>query len=114
MKNFLIFIAFIIIVAGLWNDLTNGSLPHAEKQQRKEVKAESKDLPSVPYEEVRVEAGDTVLSVLAALHGGRLPANIETAVADFEELNKGISSDNIRPGEHYKFPLYEEETSAGD
>ncbi|MFK2824376.1 hypothetical protein QYG89_01525 [Bacillus sp. B190/17] len=110
MKNFLLFIAVILIAAGLWNDLTNGSLPHSNEEQQPKVKAEHTEVPppSLPYEEVEVETGDTVLSILAALHNGRLPADIETAISDFQDLNKGVSPDSIRRGESYKFPLYEE------
>ncbi|OCA92537.1 LysM peptidoglycan-binding domain-containing protein [Pseudobacillus wudalianchiensis] len=109
MKNFLIFITLIVIAAGLWNDFTNGSLPRIEESEKKAVKAESKSLPSAPYEEIEVKAGDTVLSILASLHGGQLPADLETAVSDFQKLNNGVSPDNIRLGERYKFPLYEDE-----
>ncbi|GLY09971.1 hypothetical protein [Bacillus badius] len=107
MKNFLIFIACILVAAGLWNDLTNGSLPHIEEPQQQKVKAERKELPALPYKEMKVEQGDTVLSILADLHRGKLPADIETAIIDFQELNQGISPDSIRTGEQYKFPLYE-------
>ncbi|WP_049663197.1 LysM peptidoglycan-binding domain-containing protein [Bacillus sp. FJAT-27231] len=112
MKNFLIFITLIVIAAGLWNDFTNGSLPRIdriEENEKKAVKAESKSLPSAPYEEIEVKAGDTVLSILASLHGGQLPADLETAMADFQKLNNGVSPDNIRLGARYKFPLYEDE-----
>lgn len=111
MRNFLIFITFVLIAAGIWNDLTNGSLPHTAEIQKAETeaKAESYDRASagVPYKEIEVETGDTVLSILTSLHSGRLPANIETAIADFQKLNNGTSPDTIQPGERYKFPLYE-------
>ncbi|KAB7708759.1 hypothetical protein F9802_00995 [Bacillus aerolatus] len=110
MKNFLLFIVFILIAAGLWNDLSNGSLPHAGNSRQQEAKAKSTELsaPALPYKEMEVGKGDTVLSILAALHGGRLPADIETAIADFQELNGGTAPDSIQIGENYKFPLYEE------
>ncbi|MEK4028798.1 LysM domain-containing protein [Pseudobacillus sp. FSL P4-0506] len=110
MRNFLLFIAFMIITAGIWNDFTNGSLPHIEENPKKEANAESNYLPALPYEEREVKTGDTVLSILASLHNGKLPADIETAIADFQELNQGVSPDNIRIGEHYKFPLYQKGT----
>ncbi|KKB33237.1 hypothetical protein [Bacillus thermotolerans] len=106
MKGFVWVLALLIIAAGLWHDLTNGSLPHAAGNEGTKIENESPPVHSLPYKKVKVGKGDTVLSILTTLHDGKLPADIETAIADFQELNDGMAPDSIQVGTTYLFPLY--------
>ncbi|WP_100331578.1 LysM peptidoglycan-binding domain-containing protein [Bacillus xiapuensis] len=108
MKNFLFFLLVIVIAAGIWNDLTKGSLPHKETlAQRPEQANSTPDRAfAQPYETLQMKRGDTVLSILEELHTQGLPVTIQRAVKDFQQLNGGVAPEDVQPGQTYKFPVY--------
>ena len=58
------------------------------------------------HQEVVIEPGQTVLSIVEHLHDGPYPATIQDVIYDFKELNNGIEPEDIQIGKSYLFPIY--------
>lgn len=94
----LVFIGLVIYSA--YFDLTIGTLPAAS------TPAAAQESPSVlPYKEIEVKPGDTLLSIIEREEGS-LPKSINTIILDFQELNNGHSPHELQIGKTYKFPIY--------
>ncbi|MBM7650030.1 LysM repeat protein [Bacillus ectoiniformans] len=106
MKNLLLFLAAVIVLMGIWNDLSVGSLPSAQTVNfQKEVPAWESDSEK-EYQSVTVKAGDTVLSIADKLSASDQPIDIAKVVDDFKRLNNGLNPEDIQSGQAYKFPVY--------
>ncbi|WP_062046345.1 hypothetical protein [Bacillus sp. JCM 19034] len=115
MKRLLAFSALFIFLYSTYYDLTIGTLPNGlSTLSSEEVLEHDGDLeedPEVsvitqePYERIRVQPGQTVLSVVEHLHTGPIPATIQEIIYDFKELN-GIEPEEMQIGQEYLFPLY--------
>lgn len=97
MKRLIGFIAAILVMYSVYADLTEGTLPKAEKH----IEAAS----SITFEEVFIQPGDTVLSIVEK-QGGFPDVSIEKIINDFRALNNGMSPEQIQPGKVYKIPVY--------
>jgi hypothetical protein len=62
---------------------------------------------TIPYFEVKIKQGDTVISVIERYHG-TLPTSIEQIVEDFEILNANVKAESILLGKTYRFPDYKQ------
>lgn len=105
MKRVVALIFAFLIGFAIYYDLTVGTLPGIQASEGIAAQKEA----SLPYVEIQVHPGDTVLSIIER-HGG-IPENvaIEEIITDFSTLNDGLDPLNIQPGKIYKFPLYSQE-----
>lgn len=94
MKKFLGFLILFLVLYTSYLDLTNGTnfFTSSEKQ---------------PYQEIVVQKGETVLSVLEKMNG-TLPVPIDEAIQDFQKLNPHVDPMNIEADKSYKFPVYDQ------
>ncbi len=99
MKKVFIFLLLCLIAYTSYLDLSKGTL-HLHDAKNKDA------VPPIPYEEITVHPGETVLSVLERTHG-TLPVSIDQALQDFAALNPEIDPMMIEAGNSYKFPLYD-------
>jgi hypothetical protein len=97
----LLLICYIVIF-----DLKHGTLPHASQKTIEKV-SEDKSF-EVSFFEEKVNAGDTVLSIVENRLETPIPISITEIVSDFKALNEGISPERIQIGETYLFPDYSE------
>ncbi|MFP7334123.1 hypothetical protein SFC23_12270 [Shouchella clausii] len=114
MKRIFYGIVLVIVILGIHHDLTGGTFaeekgtpPAPLAVQVEEVQGE--DEPSLPYQEVIIEPGQTVLSVVEHLHGRQVDRPIESIIADFRELNEQMEPNALQVGGRYRFPLYDDE-----
>ncbi|GIN10625.1 hypothetical protein J26TS2_04920 [Shouchella clausii] len=113
MKRILFGIVLIIVILGIHHDLTGGTFAE-EKESRtpptpltvQVEEDQGENEPSLPYQEVIIEPGQTVLSVVEHLHGHQVDRPIESIIADFRELNEQMEPNALQVGERYRFPLY--------
>ncbi|KMK75984.1 hypothetical protein AB990_12105 [Alkalihalobacillus pseudalcaliphilus] len=120
MKKLLFIILTFITLTSIYYDLSVGTLPAksnssveaAEKSElahnANEPKKEHESPSTLSYQEVIVEPGYTVLSIVEHLHTGPISASIQEVIFDFQELNPGVSAEKIQIGQTYLFPLYQE------
>lgn len=90
MKKFLAFLFFSLVLYTSYLDLTNGTYFLSSEQ---------------PFQEIVVQQGETVLSVLERING-TLPVSIDEAIQDFKKLNPNVDPMNIEAEKSYKFPIY--------
>lgn len=112
MKRLLAFIILFIFLYSTYYDLTIGTLPNglsnlATEETLEEVEDDQEvhTITEEPFEIIRVQPGQTVLSVVEHLHTGPIPATIQEIIYDFKELN-GIEPEEMQIGHEYLFPLY--------
>ncbi|HHW36916.1 MAG TPA: hypothetical protein GXX18_06695 [Bacillales bacterium] len=78
----------------------------AEKEEQKSINTGKEK--QLYYQEVKVAAGQTVLSIVEQIQGGPLPISISQLITDFQLLNPKIEPEMIQIGKVYKFPVYTE------
>ncbi|WP_413380166.1 hypothetical protein [Alkalihalobacillus sp. 1P02AB] len=116
MKKFLFTIITFITLTSVYYDLTAGTLPAKNSTSAKAAQIQNKTQTQTDtspvneevslYQEVIVEPGFTVLSIVEHLHSGPIPVSIQEVIYDFQQLNKGIEPEKIQIGHTYLFPLY--------
>lgn len=99
MKKFFFFLLFGLIIYTAYLDLSKGTLHLNGHLQESDIQ--------IPYEEIVVLPGETVLSVLERING-TLPVSIEQALQDFTAINPSIDPMLIEAGKRYKFPVYKD------
>lgn len=115
MKRIGTIVIILIILYSTYYDLTIGTLPNGRTQAAEQPVSEQSKVPLSenadntdlePYQEIIVEPGHTVLSIVEHLHEGPIPATIQEIVYDFKQLNGGIEPEDMQIGKAYLFPLY--------
>lgn len=133
MKKLIVALLFMFVLYVIYYDLSKGVmstptsvvlLPKTEKttsenkvtKEGKTINKEktvSKSLDSskkedLYFQEVKVTAGQTVLSIVEQIHNGPLPVSISQLISDFQILNPSTEPERIQIGKVYKFPVYNE------
>jgi hypothetical protein len=132
MKKLLLTLLFLFITYVIYYDLSAGVLSkptsivllqnkeskQIEKPATKELKVEKANQQQksinngneeeLYYQEVKVAAGQTVLSIVEQIQGEALPVSISQLITDFQALNPKIEPEMIQIGKVYKFPVYSE------
>jgi uncharacterized protein YmfQ (DUF2313 family) len=107
MKRLGMLLALIVVIIAVGYDLKTGTLPSS----RPKVSPFSVTAPvahsSIPYKEIKIHSGDTVLSIAERIQKGTLPVSIDEVIHDFEKLNNGLHPEDIMVGRTYKIPVYE-------
>lgn len=111
MKNIMIIFILAIFAVGIGYDLKYGTLEATAYKTPNQVAAKptektSKDKIDIKFVEVKVKAGQTVLSVVEGLHKGNTSVSITQIVKDFEALNEKTNAQTIQIGKTYRFPIY--------
>ena len=97
MKKIVMFIIICIVAYSIYFDISVGTLPA--------YSSENMDKTNKNYYNIKVEPGDTVLSLIEKKEG-TLPVPIEQIIEDFSTLNKGIKPEDIKIGQTYRFKNY--------
>ncbi|MBD3107637.1 hypothetical protein IEO70_04595 [Bacillus sp. AGMB 02131] len=100
MKKIFALLLVGLIIYSVYFDLTTGTLPAASVPATAE---EAK--PELPYNEIEVKPGDTLLSIIEREEGS-LPKPIDKIILDFQKLNDGQSPHEMQIEKTYKIPDY--------
>lgn len=114
MRPLVLLVLFIIVLVSVRVDLTAGTIPQYDMTSGEQAEPSSTvhEEPEPPeealtYQEVVVEPGQTVYSVVQKLHEPEpFTIPLHDVLVHFEQLNPGVSSHNLLAGEVYKFPVY--------
>ncbi|ARK29366.1 hypothetical protein [Halalkalibacter krulwichiae] len=116
MKRIGTILIILVILYSTYYDLTIGTLPNGlteaaetniDEMTTESLSDESENLVQFePFQEVTIEPGQTVLSIVEHLHEGPISASIQEIVFDFQELNDGLKPEDIQIGKTYLFPVY--------
>lgn len=109
MKKFTGILVFMFILYIVYHDVSHGTLPSVKGKAVNAAETvseiQTKKQP-IPFQTVKIKAGDTVLSIIEDTSNGSIPVPIQTIINDFEILNPNTSADSIKIGKEYKIPLY--------
>lgn len=105
MKKLVGLLLFILTIYCIYFDLTVGTLPHVNMNSTV-TKAVIKQETGIPYFKVKVNPGDTLISIVEHQIKKPMPVSISDLIRDFQSLNPGVSSEIIRIGKTYRFPDY--------
>lgn len=97
MKKLLFFVGFCLVAYSIYFDINVGTLPA--------YSLENMDKKDENYYNIKVEPGDTVLSLVEKKEG-TLPVPIDQIIEDFTLLNDGINPEEIKIGQTYRFKNY--------
>ncbi|MFT8871026.1 MAG: LysM domain-containing protein [Sporolactobacillus sp.] len=94
-----------VVVVACWttySDLTSGTLPQDENGET--AQAIGIERATIAYKTVKVEPGDTLLSICERINSGE--PNIEQLAKDFALLNPSADANHLKVGQMYAFPYY--------
>ncbi|WML54079.1 hypothetical protein RCG17_05270 [Neobacillus sp. PS3-12] len=106
MKNLLILLVSFLIIYSIYFDISVGTLPHPATQKVEAVAKPKLPKARIPYFEVKVEPGDTLMTIVEHQIKKPLPVSITRLIHDFEALNPNQSTEKIQIGKSYRFPDY--------
>jgi len=113
MKKMIGFGILFFILYIVYYDVSNGTLPSFKKElelveqgEVLETSATPVQTSSLPFQEVEVKAGDTLISLVEKLSSNKSTLSIDTLVKDFETLNPGEQANSLIIGKKYKIPIY--------
>lgn len=107
-------ILLLIIILGIRHDLTGGTLTEDESAHLAPPPSHNQEPVTntatidEPHQEVIIEPGQTVLSIVERLHGGQVDISIDQILIDFKRLNIEVNPNALQIGKSYRFPLYQQ------
>jgi hypothetical protein len=105
MKKTIINIFIILLLVSIYKDLTLGTdISHNIK--REDNPTEGLDKQAFDILKVKIEAGDTVLTVMEKINPSLSDLNIEQIMEDFSLLNPNIDPNHLQSNRFYFFPKY--------
>ncbi|HET7579808.1 MAG TPA: LysM domain-containing protein [Bacillales bacterium] len=105
MKGFLGVCLAALVLYSIYYDLKIGTLPTTTHAATVESGAHHSSKINIPFKKVKVQPGETVLSIVEQLQGSKA-VGIQKIVHDFEKLNPGVDANEIQIGHIYRFPVY--------
>lgn len=88
----------------IYQDLTTSTAPNEYAKVQKESQLKNQ---SFQVKQVKVQRGDTVLSVIEKLHQNKEQLPIDRILYDFQQLNPNTDPYALKEGTFYYFPYYE-------
>lgn len=104
MKRLVATLCILLMGYVIFYDIKIGTLPLLHSYNSKPAAPAAANT-QLPYEEIEVKSGDTVLSIVEEINNKQIPS-IEKIVDDFKELNPNQSPGKLKVGKLYKFPKY--------
>jgi hypothetical protein len=104
MKKLLFYLFMLIVFYAIYYDLNKGTLPESITNAR--VQPISNQTPTLPYQEVVVQPGDTVISLYEKYSSSNKSISINELTKDFISLNDGASPYSLQPGKKIRIPIY--------
>ncbi|MBU8789442.1 hypothetical protein [Oceanobacillus caeni] len=102
-KRLILYMFIILLVASIYKDLSLGDDMINQYQDIETFITKDSQYTII---KVKVEWGDTVLSIIKDLNEGKIKVPFEKIINDFQELNPNIDPNSMEPENYYYFPLY--------
>ncbi|RYL90422.1 LysM domain-containing protein [Sporolactobacillus sp. Y61] len=103
MRRRIFTILFLIACWTSYTDLTSGSLPGGQQVREN---AGSTRQTAIPYKNIMVTPGDTLLSVIERVN--QSVPDISQVMQDFTRLNPSVDPNHLQIGRTYAFPVYDQ------
>ncbi|WP_099158522.1 hypothetical protein [Virgibacillus ndiopensis] len=98
-----IFLVILLLIISVYKDLTSGTQESLELNKPIEIEQTSKKYKVV---KVKVQSGDTVLSIMEEVNNNNKTLDITKILSDFKAINNEVSPHELKVGNYYYFPLY--------
>ncbi|MCH1624947.1 hypothetical protein [Fredinandcohnia quinoae] len=105
MKKLVALLSPFFILYIIYFDLKVGTLPIAESAAKTQEDVITQTA-STPSKLIKIQPGDTVLSIIETINPNYRISSIDTLINDFEALNPNVKADLLQIGKTYYFPLY--------
>lgn len=106
-KRSFLFSIILLLMFSIYNDITIGTSPFTEnKLYIKKPVVPKKNEGEISIIEVRLQPGDTVLSVTEQINQQQETLDIAQVMNDFKEINPYIDPYHLEPDTSYFFPVY--------
>ncbi|WML45323.1 hypothetical protein [Neobacillus sp. PS3-40] len=105
MKKLLGVLLSLLFIYIVYFDLTVGTLPNGSTKKAEAVAIEKSDS-NLPYFKIKVNPGETLISIVEHHANKSLSVPIDDLIRDFKALNPGQSPEKIQIGKIYRFPNY--------
>lgn len=99
-KKFSLILLLLLLILSFLHDL---SKHHPVQQEQPSNKAE---IFNTEIAHIKIEPGDTVLSITEEVNNNLPSLDINKIIADFQKLNPGTDPKSLIPYSFYYFPLY--------
>lgn len=101
LRRFGIYAIIVSVLYAVYQDLTTSHTPaeHSNEVIREEINFQVK--------QIKVQPGDTVLSIMEKLHENFDSMQIEQIMHDFQLLNPNADPYSLKEGTLYYFPYYD-------
>ncbi|HLR80656.1 MAG TPA: hypothetical protein VK119_08790 [Bacillota bacterium] len=101
-KKTCLYLCFILLVMSIYKDLSS-EIPSEDPNKYGTLDEYSTDFTII---KVKVQPGDTVLSIVEEVNGQIQESSIEKVMTDFKALNPTTNPYQLQTGNFYYFPLY--------
>lgn len=103
MKRLLLYVFIILLTVSIYKDL--GESNHDAKP------VQDPNIPSQTYTDftimhIKVESGDTVLSIVEQINHHTQKLDLHQIIADFRQINPTVDPYHLKPQVFYYFPKY--------
>lgn len=109
MKKVAVFLITALVCWTSYYDIKSGTLDISSSKAATTAKAteqeKTADSNKIPYKKIKVNPGDTVLSVVERLNP-KTDLIISKVIKDFGSLNPDADPNHIKIGSSYLFPVY--------
>lgn len=110
MKKLIILVVCLFFAFIIYHDIAKGTLPitatTASAPVYKSTEKATKKTKNASYVTVKIQPGDTVLSIIEEVNKDTRSIPMQRIISDFSGLNKQTTPDKIQVGKTYKFPIY--------
>jgi DeoR/GlpR family transcriptional regulator of sugar metabolism len=102
------YIIFYDIKIGTLQQPTQIAPVSSEQQTHTSTKKKNEQHVTIPYKEIEIKSGDTLLTIIEQLHTNQKTPPIKQITNDFKLLNHSTSPTKLIIGKTYKFPIYKQ------
>ncbi|MFC2948369.1 hypothetical protein [Virgibacillus sediminis] len=104
-KRGFVYIIIMLLCLSIYQDLLSGKSNHPEKEDI----LYTDELAEYKVVQRKVGSGDTILSVVENINGGRTESlDIDQIMDDWRTMNPSSDPYTLIPSNYYYFPLYQE------
>lgn len=107
-KRLFFYLIIFLFIASLYRDLTIGTPPFNDSklEQIQQIYPEDQKEDKLSAVQVRVQPGDTVLSIIEKINHQLPELDIEQMMIDFKTMNPNIDPYHLQTDSIYYFPVY--------
>lgn len=101
-KKICLYTCIILLISSLYNDFTKNTTDKIDQSLHKEVIMKD----GIHVVQVKINAGDTLLSISERINGTNISISMDQLIEDFKMVNPEVNTLILTTGSYYFFPVY--------